>query len=127
MNDEPSINYLAGTLAIETLQGLSPPPDNASAFHDAVEVALRAAGFEVRREAYVGIRESRCGFGFIDLLAIYQGGFVAIELDRRSPRSGSLDKLRAFNAFRLLVLRGDRGWPPERDIDAIIALPVRPQ
>jgi hypothetical protein len=85
------------------------------------------AGFTVRREARCGIRESGRGEGFIDLLASQHGGFVAIELDNRSPRAGSLDKLRAFNAFRLLVLRGDRAWPKERGINAIISIGVVPE
>lgn len=123
--DMPSLNYLAGDYALDILRGLSDLEDNARIFHDQVEWALRNAGFSVRREAHVGLRESGRGFGYIDLLAIYHDGFVAIELDNRSPRARSLDKLRAFNAFRIVVLRGERDWPLERDIDAIISIPVR--
>lgn len=125
MIDEPSADYFSGHYAMDVLRDMPRPLDNSRAFHDAVQAALRAAGFSVRREAYVGIRESGRPFGYIDLLAQYQDGFVAIELDNRTPRAGSLDKLRAFKAFRLLVLRGDRGWTSERGIDAIINVPVR--
>jgi hypothetical protein len=54
----------------------------------------------------------------------YRDGFVAIELDRRSPRAGSMDKLLAFNAFRIIALRGAGPWRNERGIDAIISIPV---
>ena len=125
LDTEPSANALAGQYAIEIISRLC-PPDNAKLFHDEVEHSLREARFYVRREANVGIRSSGRGPGRIDLLAEMHGGFVAIELDNKSPRSGSLDKLRAFNAFRLVVLRGAPPWPDERDIDAIISIPVRP-
>lgn len=124
--EQPSANQLAGWLALEVMGSMLPPPDNAKSFHDAVEAALKAAGFFVRREAYCGMRESGRSWGRIDLLAQIHGGFVAIELDWRSPRAGSMDKLRAFNAFRIVVLRGARPWGQERDIDAIISIPVQP-
>lgn len=80
----------------------------------------------MRREAYVGRRESGRGEGYIDILARIHGGFVAIELDWKSPRSKSFDKLRAFNAFRMVVLRGAPPWTEERGIDAIFSIPVSP-
>lgn len=122
----PTPNQMAGELAVSILREIKSAPDKAAPFHDAVEAALISAGFTVRREAYVGMRESRRGFGFIDLLAQKHGGFVAIELDNRSPRSTSMDKLRAFNAYRIVVLRSAQDWPSERDIDCILSIPVAP-
>lgn len=123
--DEPSERELVGRYAVEVMQSMRPPPDNAREFHNAIEAALLRAGFSVRREAYVGIRESGRSRGAIDLLAQMNGEFVAIELDRRSPRAGSLDKLRAFNAYRIVVLRGAEPWSMERGIDAIISIEVQ--
>ena len=124
MIDTPSEHYLAGQMALEVLRHIPPLPDNSHLFHDGIEAALRRRGFVVRREAEVSIRESGRGPGRIDLLAQYHGGFVALELDNRSPRSKSIDKLRAFNAFRIVVMRGAEPWSEERGIDAIISVPV---
>lgn len=119
-----SLNELAGRRAVLVISTIAAVEDNAKALHDAVEYALRYAGFDVIREFIVDTRESGVSGGRIDLLARYRGGYVAIELDNRSPRAGSLDKLRAFNTYRIIGLRG-RFWPRERGIDAIINIPVR--
>jgi hypothetical protein len=119
-----NIHYAAGRFAVSVISKLC-PPDNARNFHDEVEEALRQSGFWVRREALCSVRESGRSRGYIDLLAEKFGGFVAIELDNKSPRSGSLDKLRAFNAYRVVVLRGALEWPEERGIHAIISIPVK--
>lgn len=120
----PSPHYWSGLYALKVLRRMPPAPDNARGFHDAVDAALQGAGFKVWREIAVPVRDSGRGLGFIDLLADFRGGCVALELDRRSPRPGSMDKLRMFDAFRIIVLRGAEPWSKERDIDAIISLPV---
>ena len=133
MIEEPSGHSLAGAYALEVLGKMQPAPDDAAEFHRTVETALKSAGFTVRREARVGIRESGRGAGRIDLLASIHDGFVAIELDRRSPRSKSLDKLRSFNAFRIVIYAWrssvDRGTRDRRNHicsgDAMIAEVVR--
>jgi hypothetical protein len=117
-------HYEAGVIAIRAICGMQKPIDKAKEFHDAVQIALLNAGFRVTREAPILKRESGRGFGRIDLLAERNGAAVAIELDRRCPRAKSLDKLRAFDAFRIVVLRGAAPWSSERGIDAIISVPV---
>jgi len=76
---------------------------SAAAFHDYVEKAIRSAGLFVRREVVVpdrGDGES----GRIDLL-ITDAPEVAIELDWRTPRGGSLLKLDRFAGLKVVVLR----------------------
>lgn len=121
----PSPNTLAGMYVLDILRHIKVPlTDSARAFHDEVEELLVQHRFNVRREAAVSVRASGRGAGRIDLLAHKSGGFVALELDFRSPRPGSMDKLRAFNAFRIIVLRGAEPWGKELGIDAIISVPV---
>ena len=120
-----SLNEMVGRLACWViLKRVPPPPDKAGPFHDAIAKALRNHGFRVWREFPVDIRESGRGQGYLDLFATYRGGKVALELDRRSPKTSSKDKLRAFNAYRIIVLRGAMPWPKERGIDAILTIPV---
>lgn len=123
--DTPSLNYLAGTEAVSVIKRIYPAPDdNAKAFHDAIAEALSSAKFNIQREYRIQSRESGRGRGQIDILAEKYGGIVALELDRRVPRAGSMDKLRAIDAFRVVVLRGAAPWPQERDIDAIFSIAV---
>ena len=127
-------NERAGRFAIKALKSMPMQYDCARCFHRACESALTSFGFCVSREVSA-TRESSDRRGRIDLLAELAGGRVALELDNKRPRAGSLDKLRTFDAFRIIVLRGAGGiwrddpvWrpPPEMRIDAIISLPVAP-
>ncbi len=63
--------------------------------------------------------------GRLDVLAEFRGGLVAIELDARSPRRKSLEKLRQFTAFRVIGLRGVSMRPPA-GIDAVVMLDIGP-
>lgn len=69
------------------------PRTSASAFQNAAEIALVGIGLTVDREILValpGRRRSR-----VDLVV---NGWFAVELDRKTPRSKSLAKVRTFGA-----------------------------
>lgn len=119
---------LAAAAAYQALAGHQPYPNTAAAFHDRAESALRAAGWQTRREVRVDGHQGRGGrSGFLDLVATHpQAGTVAIELDRLSPRRKSLHKLAAYRgANRLVVLRCRRTPSVENGI-VIAGLEVRP-
>lgn len=99
-----------------------PLPDDATACHDAVEAALKADGLRVIREAEV--RNGDGITGRFDLLVMFAGGRVAIEIDRRLARAKSTQKLLGFDGGRIQILRGS--MPPHEipGIDATLSLPV---
>lgn len=93
--------------------------DNAAALHGAAQHALEQAGFRCWREW----REPVTG-GRIDLVAEKDGFRAAIELDCRSPRSKSVAKLRNFDGYRVIVLRGELEQELEiPGIHAVIGVP----
>jgi DNA-binding transcriptional MerR regulator len=110
-------------LALAALKAMPAVPDHAGMLHDAAGAALRDAGFEVEREFPVEVdgRQLR-----VDLVARLDGEMVAIELDRRRPRTGSLAKLWALDCLRVVVLRGEACAPPP-NIDAVVGVPVTPR
>jgi hypothetical protein len=81
---------------------------------------------EGRLQGHLGGRccARRWTAGRIDLVAEYRNERVAIEIDYRSPREKSLDKLRQFRGYRIVCLRGAYVNPPD-GIDAVVALPMR--
>lgn len=105
---------------VSCIQG--PLPDDATACHDAVELALRADGLAVVREQQVrngdGIR------GRFDLVVSRGQARVAIEIDRRQSRAKSVQKLLGFDGGRIQILRGSE--PPHKieGIHACLSLPV---
>lgn len=107
---------------VVALQG-PPLPDEAKAFHDAVETRLQRAGWSVFRECPVrvpGVQRR----GRIDLLAIRGGQGVAIECDRLTPRQKSLAKLRASTAdHRVVLLRGGN-YDGDAEGVAVLAMEV---
>lgn len=112
----------AGLRALTVLEGLYDLPDKAAGLQQAVALALEKAGFSVLTEARalqpLGHRTGR-----VDVVAEYQGGMIVIELDARSPRRKSVEKLKQFDAFRIIGLRGGDGGYLS-DIDAIVSLDI---
>jgi hypothetical protein len=91
--------------------------------HEEVSFWLEAAGFFVENEFPTKeLGDDRAGR--IDIVASYKRGSVAIELDCRRPRTRSLKKLRLFNGYRLIVLRGVAMPVAYDGIDQIIAARV---
>lgn len=96
-----------GEEAAEIISGLRRVPDHAGSLQNVAEAALKDAGFHVIRELGVANRGDGKS-GRIDLAAKRDGGFVVIELDCRSIRTKSVEKLRSVNnAYRIIGLRGD--------------------
>ena len=58
-------------------------------FHDACEIILKRAGWAV-------IREYSVPGGRVDIVAYSNGIVLALELDNRRPRKGSIEKLTAL-------------------------------
>ena len=98
-------------------------PDNARSMHAEIAAALKSAGFSVWNEYATGdMGDYRKGR--IDIFAEAYGGSVAIELDARKPRARSIAKLRLFDCYKLIGLRGvDRVVIPD-GIDDVIGLRV---
>jgi hypothetical protein len=94
--------------------------DRAPDLHFGVACALSEAGFtilpEFKTKPLGDVRD-----GKIDLVATRDGGRVAIELDDQSPRSRSLSKLRLFDGYRIVVLRGRYATEIPDGIDEVIA------
>lgn len=117
-----------GWCAVQILQALPPGPDDASVFQDYIEYALTEATFVVRREVRCARGPTRGGR--IDLVATWRPGTplearIALELDWRQPRYKSLQKLRLFDGYRIVVLRLDKPYPhPLPGIDAVVCIPV---
>lgn len=117
-----SQNVTAGRIAVSVMRDLPAVPDHAGQLQRAVADALEFKGFVVRCEApTTALGDDR--EGRVDILATIMGGVVAIEIDARKPRARSLKKLRLFNAFRIIALRGVDMEPPD-GIDAVVALKV---
>ena len=106
-----------GERVCEILRAMPPQPDDAKQLHDAAEDAIAARGLEVEREHAVELDDGRKGY--IDLVV---EKCVAVELDRRLPRS--LRKLVRFEGYRIAVTRTEIA-PNEfmQMIDAVIAIP----
>lgn len=101
------------------LAGMS-VPDDAALTHRAAVRALRRNGYFVETEV-AALRGGR-----VDICAYHMGEdvFVAIEIDRRTPRVKSVNKLRNFHmAGRVIALRGRICDAPE-GIDRIVCIPV---
>lgn len=83
---------------------------DATGFHRVVEQALREHGLVVRREVEVpGPDPGRVGR--IDLVVDGEPP-IAIELDRRTGKGRSIQKLLAFDGLRVLVLRDGHAQEP---------------
>lgn len=98
-----------------------PPPDATAAWlHDEIERRLVEIGWAVEREVPVPDRgDGRAGA--IDLV-VTDPVPIAIELDRRSPRRKSLEKLSAFDGARVVVLREPPRTPiTEPGVEILVA------
>lgn len=99
-------------------------PDHAASMHAGVAASLRKAGYQVCMEYPTGaLGDTRDGR--IDLVAIWDGGKAAIELDCRKPRKRSIHKLRLFDGYRVIGVRGIEGQPIPDGIDAVVTMRVR--
>jgi hypothetical protein len=99
-------------------------PDTAAALHYEVAESFWDAGFFVEFEHRVPNRgDGRPGR--IDLVVSLGKTRIAIELDCRRPRAKSIFKLRSFDGFRLIGLRGVEWVEQIAGIDCVIGMPVR--
>ena len=99
-------------------------PDHAPTMHAEIAKSLMAAGFSVEFEYSIpDIGNGRRGR--IDLVASSDQGRVGIELDTRRPRAKSILKLRSFDGYRIIGLRGVQWMDKVVGIDAVIGLRVR--
>jgi hypothetical protein len=67
--------------------------EHAPDYHDAVEILLRRHGWRVRREYPISMPGRN---GRVDIVAFLGNYTLALELDNRTPRGGSLLKLAAL-------------------------------
>lgn len=109
---------------LETLRGLSGIAFcNASDLHEAAQAALMGRGFNVEREVRIDVSQNARD-GRIDLVVRCTPP-VAIELDRNSPRKGSIAKLarfkHLFGAVTVAVIRA-KTWAKTVPVDFLIAL-----
>lgn len=105
--DTPHSNQLTILEEIEQLVGMCPALPNAAWQHRTLMANLVTAGWNVRKEVASefsdGVYERK---GRIDLYAMRNDFRIAIEIDRRSPRTKSVLKLRAVDAdLRIIVVR----------------------
>lgn len=97
--------------------------DHAREMQEEVSRALERAGFLVVLEfstAKLGDNRN----GRIDIVASKAGENVAIELDCRTPRLRSIKKLKLFDGYRIIGLRGVRHSIVD-GIDGVVCLQVR--
>ncbi len=110
----------------EILEHLEDLPDTAAQVHVQALVALRTEGFGIAPEYpqhYID-GAGRWRRGRIDIVASWGGERCAIEIDARKPRRASLNKLLAFDGYRIVALRGVAGTPVD-GIHAYACIPTR--
>ena len=106
---------------IARLKGLT-VTDNARVAQEEIAEELRDMGFSVRFEYPVEDRGDGCG-GRVDLLAEKDGKYLAIEVDRNSPRQKSVHKLLGLHGFGKLILLRNGGSDAFKDCPVdVIAL-----
>ena len=106
---------------IARLKGLT-VTDNARVAQEEIAEELRDMGFSVRFEYPVEDRGDGCG-GRVDLLAEKDGKYLAIEVDRNSPRQKSVHKLLGLQGFGKLILLRNGGSDAFKDCPVdVIAL-----
>jgi len=98
--------------------------DQAAAMHAEVAREVTRAGFDVEFEVWAPFADYGRA-GRIDLLAGHGRGLVAIELDARRPRLGSIRKLLTFQAYRIIGLRGVELEHEIFGIDEVVGMNVR--
>lgn len=109
---------------VETLEAAAPGPDDASVFHRYIERRFRDEGMDVEREVRIARGPTRSGR--LDLVVSWPDiRKVAIEIDWLKPRFKSLQKLRNFAGYRIVVLRRAGAWPYQLSgIDAVVCIPA---
>jgi hypothetical protein len=123
--EEKDLESQLGNFVCEVLRQIPPTADDASELHTIVELALRKTGKHVIRE-YPIVCNGRNGR--IDLVVQDGEAKVAIELDRRTPKAKSLQKLQAFKGFTICITRTKRACEEFLPmIDAVIAIPPLPK
>lgn len=109
--------------AVAVLNVTPPGPDNASVFHRYLEEQLRRADLRTAREVRSPRGPTRSGR--IDIVVSHEDERLAIEVDWLKPRYKSLQKLRLFDGYRVVVLRRSDPWPyPLAGIDAVLSIPA---
>ena len=84
---------------------------------------LKKNGFSVHKEVRANFPGSDRKYR-VDILVEEEDGRVVIELDSKSPRRKSVAKLKLFDAYRIIGLRGTKCRAPN-GIDEIVGLRVR--
>jgi hypothetical protein len=97
--------------------------DHAQTMQKEVAHALEKAGFVCSLEVATRFLGD-CRNGRIDIVAQKNGESVAIELDCRSPRMRSIKKLKLWDGYKILGLRGVR-HPIIDGIDGVVCLQVK--
>jgi hypothetical protein len=107
---------------VAIFEATPPGPDNASVFHKYLEAQLNRAGLHTTREVRCPRGPTRSGR--IDIVVTCENEQLAIEVDWLKPRFKSLQKLRLFEGYRVVVLRRAKTWPyPLHGIDAVVCIP----
>ncbi len=97
--------------------------DTAASARTAIEAAIKSGGFDVERR--VPAPTSARPDGRIEIVAESEGVRIGIELDRKSPRQSSIDKLRGFPGESLIIVRTQWGLPPPQGISAVVGIPPK--
>ncbi len=105
------------------LRALVPDPAGGTVVENQVKAVLVGLGFKV--EGQYGVGPTGYGAdGYIDLYATRGGFTLAVEVDRATPKGGSIRKLAQAQAtFKLILLRtasGDR--PPAPGVDRVMGM-----
>jgi hypothetical protein len=98
---------------------------DAKAFHDFMQAELQRLGYDVGREYPVPLDNGHRGF--IDLVVYnHHAPSVAIELDRCSPRTGSIEKLLKSGWANMIILRDVApGQTLPDGIDVLLGVPMK--
>lgn len=107
--------------ALRNLSGMA--FENANDLHEMAQTRILGLGFPVDREVPIDVSQNTRD-GRIDLVVRTEPP-IAIELDRKSPRKGSVLKLArakvTMGAVTVLVIRA-RGWDAAVEADLLVAL-----
>lgn len=110
---------------IEKIVGKCPALPDAAWQHRTLMGHMAKAGWDVRKEVggqfFDGVYHRN---GRVDLYATRNDFRVAIEIDRKSPRTRSVLKLRAINADLKLVVVREQGFigTPPKGIDSVLCV-----
>lgn len=111
----------------QAVSALQCVPDTAQHVHEACLTAFEAAGFEVFPECSIKLPDG--AYGRLDIVLVDSyGNHVAIEIDARKPRRGSLAKMRHYQSqhdgYTVAICRGVT--PTQiKGLDLVLGVDVR--